>query len=570
VHARTRAGYLCTACLACTGVHVAAVGIGQGKALPCKHDASNSFATADQLLASACACRANAVAIAAAAAVDVSPSFRAGQTIAQDVVRWWEGLSSVQRTLFQGTTDPAHVLALLPSTLQQFLDGAASLGGSRPAAADRKAAERASPPAQGSPVSHADANERRERARASRLAFLGSLLSVLAVPSTRPGILDGLCRLHAMKKWRYETGTVLRTLGVHSRLPASERKRERRATLASPAAQMVETVARLFVDAGGRGAGATDNIDLEHSTAGRGFNYAAAKPSFHGTAAGVFVYRKKANAEPLKSTSSLSKGRRAPVASSGADGPLPTPGAIVSVNDEGAGTQMAGAGALTHPHSGAGPLQAAAVPKAGQDDVVTGTKAVAASSLLGPVDDDAMELDPPDDISTNKGPEAAAIAASRACMYLPPRSPPGLAWFEPSDVLVSAEERASSVVAGLRAERARGGSTQDALECMIATVAAMSDRGKCELVADVHAMPTSGLPATTNKGVAEGLDHMMQVLQAEDKPAQIAADQAVYVRIEKLKKEEPGKYENVIPYPGMASERVFFFVLYSAPKASAN
>jgi hypothetical protein len=117
-------------------------------------------------------------------------------------------------------------------------------------------------------VSQADANECRERARASRLAFLGNLLSVLAVPSTRPGILDGLCRLHAMEKCRYETGMVLRTiLGVHSRLPASERKTERRATLASPAAQMVETVARLFVDAGGRGAGAMDNIDLEHSTA---------------------------------------------------------------------------------------------------------------------------------------------------------------------------------------------------------------------------------------------------------------------------------------------------------------
>jgi hypothetical protein len=97
VHARTRAGYLCTACLACTGVHVATMGIGQGKAPPCKHDASNSFATADQLLASACACRADAVAIAAAAAVDVSLSFRAGQTIAQDVVRWREGLSSAQR-----------------------------------------------------------------------------------------------------------------------------------------------------------------------------------------------------------------------------------------------------------------------------------------------------------------------------------------------------------------------------------------------------------------------------------------------------------------------------------------
>jgi hypothetical protein len=599
VHTRNRAGYLCAACLSALGVHLIAVGGGrEGGKDKCDHDEKH-YATGAALLKAAQDAAAAARKIGAPLSNEPDGGMQAGtsqpqqlgQAIVGSIKKWWDGKAIDDKRAFQTTADPCAVLSSLPSDLRAFLEGVAVGDEQRAREAARKATERGSD----DPKQRAEIEQRRAVLVQGRLAMIASLICSLALPSTHPGILEALCRLHAKGKWRYEEGIVLRKFGVHSRLPASERRRER-AREAGPAPSVTAAMA-----AGGTVAMGTDNFDMARAGPAKGDVYSVAKTTFHGTASVLFIYRSKAKAASV--FSSFSKGRaRAPVAPAAASAsinsethasaPLPMEGlslpapwltttstssaADASANDVMVGVVPTGAVASNAP--GLSPEQSlvpvrpssttaptpslsSSAPKAVPASIAAAAAAAAAASTpsahpaavpppssttaLSPTasrptsDIDAMELDN----------ELESSPVQRACTALPARSSPSLSWFDAGPALIQAERKLVELVPSLRASRLN---VNAAMDQVIDMVANLSDRAKDELVADVFILPTSTRAATTNRGVRDALDHGKASLPVDQDSMQVIADQAVYVRVDEVRDTAMREYGWAHAYPGMS------------------
>ena len=255
VNVRKVAGFICVECLRAVGTHISSVGEGQGKSEHCYHT-PKTFATASDLVNAA----KEAASASAPSAVGASGAVF-GTALLNHVTAWWGAMGDEQRTAFKSTYDPPVVLDFLPPALRTFLEAFASGDQARAREAARKASARGTD----DPAKRADAEQRRLTLVQGRLAMIGSLLCSLAVPSCEPGIFEALCRLQAKEKWHREVGIVLRMMGVVSRLPASERVRERRRESGpSPIQRGPSVTARLA--AGGAVAAAIDNVDFANET----------------------------------------------------------------------------------------------------------------------------------------------------------------------------------------------------------------------------------------------------------------------------------------------------------------
>lgn len=343
VNVRKVAGFICVECLRAVGTHISSVGEGQGKSEHCYHT-PKTFATASDLVNAA----KEAASASAPSAVGASGAVF-GTALLNHVTAWWGAMGDEQRTAFKSTYDPPVVLDFLPPALRTFLEAFASGDQARAREAARKASARGTD----DPAKRADAEQRRLTLVQGRLAMIGSLLCSLAVPSCEPGIFEALCRLQAKEKWHREVGIVLRMMGVVSRLPASERVRERRRESGpSPIQRGPSVTARLA--AGGAVAAAIDNVDFANETNGSGDAYSNARKSHHLTSCVAFLYASPEDAHSVSST--LSKGLPAPVASKKAAASAAPPSAGAGPISPTLGSAGPGSPALGGVASGAGEL----------------------------------------------------------------------------------------------------------------------------------------------------------------------------------------------------------------------
>ena len=318
---RDRAGYICSGCLLRSGVHLRQVGQQKGKQSPrCQHQSDegahedravragdallhlarraflgnagpSTSPPTDAVVASPHgAPSTGATATAMTLGNTVGPNERTGivggdaaqsgkmnfhqvgQLLADVITKF---CASEDMRIVEGANDPVELIEAMPSELRQLLDGLCKAETRREAKADAARRRR------GSAVDMIMMAEKRHLRLASKKSLLGCLLMTLVRPGVRPSLLKALTYLHRSRKFNYDLGYLLRQLGLHVHQPSYVRKLEAQRHARPASVKRIDSESPIFA--------AMDNIDVKWKGTKSGDAFSTAVPSFHGTAAVVFV-----------------------------------------------------------------------------------------------------------------------------------------------------------------------------------------------------------------------------------------------------------------------------------------
>lgn len=283
---RDRAGYFCQACLSRLGVHLSAVTKGQGSRHRCDHvkdDIPAMIRSMEDLVKEATCVPSQArmtESVGIGQARKKSPydvAFASGKELMKNISRWWMAKTPAERAAFKKTSHPAAVNETFPPYLQGFLAGVRTCEATRALEASRKAESRGA-----SAASLLKLEQRRATRSAGRSAFLGSLLCMAAIPSSQPGVLENLTRMHRKRMWSNEEGEIMRCFGIHTRHPERERLHESlRLEKPQPLPRVSPASTVVF---------AADNLDISNAGPSKADAYNTKTQDVHITAAIAIVY----------------------------------------------------------------------------------------------------------------------------------------------------------------------------------------------------------------------------------------------------------------------------------------